>query len=320
MEKIKKFIVPVIIIVVLLGVAAGLYYLKGNTISKDKASVIAIDFINKNLLQGQGVTATVKSTTSQSGVYVVKIDVQGQEYSAYITKDGKILFPQGAEITPAPVTSNTNTNSTANIPKADKSTAMLFVMSFCPYGNQAEDAILPVVNLLKDKANFQLHYVIYSNYNGGGPTYCLDSANKYCSMHGIQEVHQDVRELCVQKYQPTKLWDFVSQINVACTAQNADTCWQAVATKAGVDVNKIKTCQTNEATTLLASELALNEKYGVQGSPTLLVNETEFAGDRSSEGYKTGICAGFTTAPAECSQSLSTTAGTASGTCAPAAQ
>jgi hypothetical protein len=317
MKKVKKFIVPIIIVVILLGVAAGLYYLKGNTISKDKASTIAIDFINKNLLQPP-TTATVKSTTSQSGVYVVKIDVQGQEYSAYITKDGKILFPQGAEITPAPVANNTST--TTNIPKADKSTAMLFVMSFCPYGNQAEDAILPVINLLKDKANFQIHYVIYSNYQGGGPTYCLDKESKYCSMHGIQEVHQDVRELCVQKYQPDKLWDFVTQINAICSATNADTCWEAVAKTAGIDTAKIKTCQTNEATTLLASELALNTKYGVQGSPTLLVNETEFSGDRSSEGYKTGICAGFTTPPAECSQALSATAGTANGTCTPPAQ
>ncbi|MFH1129275.1 MAG: hypothetical protein V1686_00870 [Patescibacteria group bacterium] len=314
MEKIKKFIVPVIIVIVLLGIAAGLYYLKGNTISKDKASTIAIDFINTNLSQGQA-TATVKEITSQSGVYRVKIDVQGQEYSAYITKDGKILFPQGAEITPTIADTVDNGNSTADIPKAEKSAAMLFVMSFCPYGNQAEDAMLPVVNLLKDKADVQLHYVIYSNYNGGGPNYCLDAENKYCSMHGIQELNQGVRELCVQKYQPDKLWGFVSQVNVACTAQDADTCWQEVATKAGVDVNKIKTCQANEATTLLAGELALNEKYGVQGSPMLLINEKEFTGARSAEGYKSGICAGFTTEPAECSQSLSSTTNAADGSC-----
>lgn len=319
MEKIKKFIIPVVVVVALLAIA-GVLLTSGvpGAVSKDKASSIAIDFINTNLLKGQNVTATVKETTIQSGVYRVKIDIQGQEYSAYITKDGKILFPQGAEIAPAPVANNTNT--TTNIPKADKSTAMLFVMSFCPYGNQAEDAMLPVIGLLKDKANFQLHYVIYSNYQGGGPTYCLDKESKYCSMHGIQEVHQDVRELCVQKYQPDKLWDFVSKINAGCTAQNADTCWEAIAKTAGIDTAKIKTCQTNEATTLLASELALNTKYGVQGSPTLLVNETEFSGDRSADGYKTGICAGFTTPPAECSQSLSSTTNAANGNCATPAQ
>jgi len=310
MEKIKKIIVPIIIVVVLLGAAAGLYYLKGNNVSKDEAGTIAINVINNDVLQGQA-TATVKEvTTSKSGVYVVKIDLEGQEYSSYITKDGKIVFPQGVEVAP-----KVENQTTQDVPKAEKSTAMLFVMSFCPYGNQAEDAMFPVIGLLKDKADVQLHYVIYSNYNGGGAEYCLDKEDKYCSMHGIQELNQGVRELCVQKYQPDKLWDFVSQINVACTAQNADTCWQAIATKAGVDVNKIKTCQKDEAITLLASELALNEKYGVQGSPMLLINEKEFTGARSAEGYKSGVCAGFTTPPTECSQSLSSTAGAASGSC-----
>ena len=42
-----------------------------------------------------------------------------------------------------------------------------YVMSYCPYGNQAEEAIEPVYNLLKNKADFKPHYVFYSNYQGG---------------------------------------------------------------------------------------------------------------------------------------------------------
>ncbi len=311
MEKIKKIILPVIVVVILLGVAAGLYYINGNTISKDKANKIAIDFINTNLLQGQA-TATTKEITSQSGVYKIKIDVQGQEYFTYITKDGKILFPQGAEITPA---EEDNTQVTKDIPKKEKSQAMLFVMSFCPYGNQAEDAMAPVVDLLGDKADIKLHYVIYSNYNGGGANYCLDKENKYCSMHGIQELNQGVRELCVQKYQSDKLWDFVLQINNACSSGNVDSCWEPIAKTIGIDVAKIKTCQKDEAINLLQEEVALNEKYEVQGSPMLLINEKEFNGARSAEGYKAGICAGFEDEPTECSQSLSSTTSTADGSC-----
>ena len=78
--------------------------------------------------------------------------------------------------------------------------------------------MMPVVELLKDKADIQLHYVIYENYQGGGSKYCLDKDNKYCSMHGIQELNQDVRELCVQKYQGDKLWNFVKEINAKCTS------------------------------------------------------------------------------------------------------
>lgn len=311
MEKVKKIIVPVIIVVVLLGIAAGLYYLKTNVISKDKAKEIAMDVINNDVLQGQA-TATFKEITSKNGVYMIKIELQGQEYYSYITKDGKIVFPQGIEATSQ---EEENKQATKDIPKEEKSTAMLFVMSFCPYGNQAEDAMAPVYNLLKDKADIQLHYVIYSNYNGGGSNYCLDKENKYCSMHGIQELNQGVRELCVQKYQPDKLWNFVLGINTACTANNADTCWETVAKTAGINTTQIKTCQKDEATTLLANEVALNEKYGVQGSPMLLINEKEFTGNRSAEGYKAGVCAGFETEPTECSQSLSSETNAANGSC-----
>lgn len=311
MNKIKKFIIPAIIVIVLLGVAAGLYYLKTSTISKDEAGKIAIDTINSSVLGGQ-TTATLKEITSENGVYVVKITLQEQEYSSYITKNGKIVFPYGI---PAISQEAKNQQAVKDIPKQDKSQVMLFVMSFCPYGNQAETAMAPVVKLLGNKADIKLHYVIYSNYQGGGSKYCLDKENKYCSMHGIQELNQDVRELCVQKYQPDKLWDFVLGVNDTCGPGNADTCWEAIAQKAGIDTAKIKTCQKDEAIDLLKEEVALNTKYDVQGSPMLLINEKEFSGDRTAEGYKTGVCAGFKTQPSECSQSLSSDAAATNGSC-----
>jgi len=159
--------------------------------------------------------------------------------------------------------------------------------------------------------------VIYSNYQGGGPNYCLDKDSKYCSMHGIQELNQDVRELCVEKYQKDKLWNFVEAINNACTAQNVDSCWQAVAQTTGIDVNKIKNCQKNEALTLLEQEVQLNTKYGISGSPQLVINDTEYSGSRDAESFKNAICSGFNSAPSECSGTLQNTGSTApaSGAC-----
>jgi hypothetical protein len=74
-----------------------------------------------------------------------------------------------------------------------------FIMSYCPYGNQAEIAIEPVFQLLGDKVDFNPHYVVYANYGGGGTDYCMDNGN-YCSMHGIQELHQDIRKQREQVY------------------------------------------------------------------------------------------------------------------------
>ncbi|MCX6777954.1 MAG: thioredoxin domain-containing protein, partial [Candidatus Micrarchaeota archaeon] len=151
---------------------------------------------------------------------------------------------------------------------------------------------------------------------GGGPQYCLDNESKYCSMHGIQEVHEDVRELCIYKYQKEKYWDFVLKVNTACTSANVDSCWEAVANSTGIDTAKVKTCQKDEAIALLQNEVELNTKYGVQGSPALVINGVDYSGSRTPEGYKQGVCSAFNSPPAECNQTLSgSTTSTASGGC-----
>ena len=195
-----------------------------------------------------------------------------------------------------------------------------FVMSYCPYGNQAEEGVEPVYQLLKDKALFKPHYVIYENYGGGGPNYCIDN-NKLCSMHGIQELNQDARELCVNKYTGIGKWfEFVLAMNKACSAANADTCWEAVAKSLSLDVDKIKTCQEKEAVALLTAEKTLGDTLKVSGSPTIFVDGDSYNGGRTPQAYKTALCAKFTTPPTECSTTLAgaeaaTTAAAATGGC-----
>jgi predicted DsbA family dithiol-disulfide isomerase len=179
-----------------------------------------------------------------------------------------------------------------------------FVMSYCPYGNQAEEGIAPAYNLLKGKAIFNPRYVIYANYGGGGPDYCLGSG-KYCSMHGIQELNQDVREICVNKYFGVDSWfKFALAMNKNCTSQNADSCWENVAKGLGLDTAKIKSCQGSEAEALLKAEQALGDKLSVQGSPTVFVDGAPYAGGRNPDDFKTAICSAFATQPSECSTKL----------------
>ena len=46
----------------------------------------------------------------------------------------------------------------------------IFVMSFCPYGNQMEDTLRPVFDLIGSNADFTPHY-IYDKINDL-PTFC----------------------------------------------------------------------------------------------------------------------------------------------------
>lgn len=55
--------------------------------------------------------------------------------------------------------------------KSDKPELKFFVMSFCPYGNQIEDVLRPVSELLGDKANVKPQY-IFEKINGNLADYC----------------------------------------------------------------------------------------------------------------------------------------------------
>lgn len=55
--------------------------------------------------------------------------------------------------------------------KLDKAELKFFVMSFCPYGNQMEDILRPVFNLLGSKTNIVPHYIFDK----------IDNLDTYCA-------------------------------------------------------------------------------------------------------------------------------------------
>lgn len=293
----------------------------GGELSKDDAAQKTITYIEENLASPD-TEFTLTGSEEKSGVYEVNFDVMGQSEKVYVTKDGKILFLNSFDMTPV---------EEQGIPQTDKPEVGLFVMAFCPFGNQAEDLMKPVADLLGDKVDIKLHYIFYDDYASGYPDYCLDPEKTYCSMHGIQELNQGVRELCVQKYQPDKLWDFVMGINEQTSSEDVDSKWEAIAREQNIDTEKIKQCQANEAIGLMAQEVSLaNQEYPVQnpashggaetakiaGSPTIIINGMNYDGARSAESYKDAICSAFKNPPEECNQTIDESGNAAnSGSC-----
>ena len=193
-------------------------------------------------------------------------------------------------------------------------------MAFCPYGNEAEEIVMPIQELLNDKANIELHYIFDKSEQG-----------EYSSMHGEQELNQGVRELCVNKYERDKFWNFVREINENCNYEDVDSKWEAIASNMDIDVQKIKDCVSDEAQDILAQEFELSqteylvqdpkehkneERISISGSPTLIINNIVYDKGRSVQEYKDAICSAFNTPPEECNQELSEASeSTGSATC-----
>lgn len=170
-----------------------------------------------------------------------------------------------------------------------------YLMSYCPYGNQAEEFIYDVYKNMKDKVAFYPRYVIYTDYAPEGleDQYCIEDENGtfYCSMHGIQELNQNIRELCVYDLYGLNSWfEFAIKMNSACNSGNADSCWQDVANGLGLDVDKISECQEDEGLKIVKEQYSLNQKYSISGSPTIFINDEIYGGQRTATSMQTILC------------------------------
>ncbi len=180
-----------------------------------------------------------------------------------------------------------------------------WLMSYCPFGNQAEEIVYEVYKNLGDTAYFHPRYVFYENYQGGGPNFCIDEENLYCSMHGVQEANQGVRELCVLRDYGIGMWfDFAIAMNSACNAGNADTCWQAVAEGLELDTAAVSTCQESDYLELITPSVVAGKVLGATGSPAIYIEGISYSGERDANSIQTALCNAFDTPPEACGTAL----------------
>ncbi len=272
-------------------------------LSAQEAGDKAVDFINGNLVQ-PGTSASLISTEDAGSMYKVIFSYQGNQFTFYMTKDGKYLS-QSAWDTSEKIATEQTQQQPQEIPKTDKPIVQLFVMSFCPYGIQAENAMKPVVDLLGSKVTIEPHFIVSV------------SGTAVSSLHGDYEAKEDMRQACILKnYGQIVFWNYVDYINNNCNKNNLDSCWKDAAKNASVDFTKIESCVTSEGLNLMKTEETLSNQNGVSGSPTLIINGVISNSGRTPEAYKQAICSAFSTQPSECSQTLSSTGSTTTGGCA----
>lgn len=279
---------------------------RNNILSPQEAGKKAVSYINKYILPAGSKRASLIKAVAKEGIYEIRLKIGGRQYSSYVTQDGKLLFPQGINLTLKPKRRKVS----QKIPKRDIPDVKLFVMSYCPFGLQMERAFLPVYKLLKDKARMGVYFVNYS-------------------MRGKKEVDEDVRQYCIQKKENDKYYNYLS-----CFVKENN--FKRCLLRAHINKSNIYRCisETNKKYNIIKDyknkstyvsgrfprvELQdrLNKKYKVRGSPTLVINDKVIKGySRSPEKIKEVVCGAFNSPPKECSASLSNKVASA-GLCGP---
>lgn len=98
----------IIILILVIAVAGLLYFQFGQpsqtakNLSPQEAAGLAFAYINENFLQGMAEATLAGDITEESGLYKFQIEIEGEEVPSYITKDGKILFPQWIDLEEKP--------------------------------------------------------------------------------------------------------------------------------------------------------------------------------------------------------------------------
>lgn len=133
----------------------------------------------------------------------------------------------------------------------------IFVMSQCPYGVMAENAVIQAKKEGKSpKANdVRIRYIV--DYN---------DAKGFSSLHGSGEWEEDVRQLLIAKYYPEKLWKYLEIRNKDYRSSR----WDKAMEDAGINVKKIMKKFDTEGLELLKQEAAYGKEYRVNASPTFL--------------------------------------------------
>jgi len=292
------FICGVVIMLIASGVVYGAQAMGGKSLSKAKVKTAVSDFVNKDLPAGQDPAVVDSIENFNCGLYKLQLSLGGQKAEAYVTKDGKIIFPAAIDMaTNTEANANQPAQTPANITKSDKPKVELFVMSYCPYGTQIEKGIIPTVEALGNKIDFSLKFVNYA-------------------MHGKNEIDENARQYCIQKEQSDKLMPYMK-----CFLKDSNSA--SCLTSVGINKAKLDSCVSasdkqfkltdnfNNKQTWLGSyppfdiDKADNQKYGVEGSPTLVINGTVVDSGRDSAGLLKTICAAFNDQPEACSKSLS---------------
>lgn len=304
-----------IIIIVLLLLGSAVFSYQKKAVAKKETAIKenTEKFIRENLIQ-PGADFKITEFIKEGALYKLTVSVDGRSIIAYVSQDGKKFFPSAIDLGPAADGKQAPApGAQKEIPKNDKPTVDLYVMSFCPYGNKAEDTLKPVYNLLKNKVNFNFRYIV--NTNG----------SEVQSLHGAKEVAQNQREACVLKnYGKDKWMSFVTYVNEKCGSDGS--CWEAGAKSLSINAAKVNACVSSQGLALMQQDEKDSKAANASGSPTMMINGVSSSAVYqygNSEAYKQVVCSGFANPPKECQTQLpdnSAAQGSAAGggACAPA--
>jgi hypothetical protein len=146
-------------------------------------------------------------------------------------------------------------------------TIKLYIQAHCPSAAK----LLLILSKTKTKYKIDMPvYIINSSSDG-------NSNVSYSSMHGQDELDEDIRQLVIEKYYSDQYWPYVQQLYSTDMRQ-----WEDALQKVGLKKEEILAKQNSEKNELLSANANLLSNIPIMGSPTVLYANRYLVFDRKT--------------------------------------
>jgi hypothetical protein len=182
-----------------------------------------------------------------------------------------------------------------------KADLQLFIMSDCPYGKLAVEALKELAGNFGDSMTYDVHYIASETTDG------------FTSLHGTYEADEDIIQLCVKEKSPKQWLDYIYCRSVQGISGND---WKQCAEESNVSISAVQLCfDGDEGKQLLRDDMKIAESLAIGASPTWLANNKYTFSGIDAESVKTSFCQ-YNVELAGCSNTLSSdTGGVSAGGC-----
>ncbi len=168
----------------------------------------------------------------------------------------------------------------------------LFVMSLCPYGIEAENIILPIMEKWREFVDFKLYHIAHErgrasdNATKGelppdagkcesSSSLDMDGTDKFVSLHGLSEVLEGIRQTVIQEMFPRHLPLYILQRNRYIRED-----WKKAARQSGMTDSIIslisRAADSKKGDSLFLENISYCNDRAIHGSPTIFINDREF--------------------------------------------
>ena len=239
-------------------------------VSNEAIAKKAVDYLNSNILQDAR-KANLLGFSQESGVIKINIKIGDNSYNSYVTKDGKIIFPEGIIVDLKSENSLNNQNNTG-----DKNLENIRPISQDDHIRGNIDAQVAIVEYSDLECPFckQFHVTlkqIFSEYSNEGKVAWVYRHFPLDQLHSKARKEAVASECVFELGGKDAFWKFVDrfyEITPSNNQTNIDTVLPQIAREIGIDENKFNTClNSNKYDAKIQSDVDNAQATGGSGTP-----------------------------------------------------